>query len=60
MVTLVDAANDGLRLLHWNTELPSSGTGDPLRLTLRVGVGLSSELSHCIISISPWARYYSE
>lgn len=49
----------GTALLNWNTELPSSGTGDPLGMTLRVGARLAAELLHCITSITPRARYYS-
>jgi len=49
----------GAALLNWNTELPSSGTGDPLGMTLRVGARLGAELLHCITSITPRARYYS-
>lgn len=49
----------GTALLSWNTELPSSGTGDPLGMTLRVGARLGAELLHCITSITPRARYYS-
>lgn len=49
----------GISLLNWNTELPSSGTGDPLGMTLRVGARLGAELLHCITSITPRARYYS-
>ncbi|WP_426169689.1 hypothetical protein [Sandarakinorhabdus sp. DWP1-3-1] len=49
----------GIALLGWNTELPSSGTGDPLGMTLRVGARLGAELLHCITSITPRARYYS-
>lgn len=49
----------GTVLLNWNTELPSSGTGDPLGMTLRVGARLGAELLHCITSITPRARYYS-
>lgn len=49
----------GTALLNWNTELPSSGTGDPLGMTLRVGARLGAELLHCITSITPRARYYS-
>jgi hypothetical protein len=49
----------GTALLNWNSELPSSGTGDPLGMTLRVGARLGSELLHCITSITPRARYYS-
>lgn len=49
----------GTALLNWNSELPSSGTGDPLGMTLRVGARLGAELLHCITSITPRARYYS-
>lgn len=49
----------GTGLLNWNSELPSSGTGDPLGMTLRVGARLGAELLHCITSITPRARYYS-
>lgn len=49
----------GTSLLNWNSELPSSGTGDPLGMTLRVGARLGAELLHCITSITPRARYYS-
>lgn len=49
----------GVALLNWNSELPSSGTGDPLGMTLRVGARLGAELLHCITSITPRARYYS-
>lgn len=49
----------GTALLNWNSELPSSSTGDPLGMTLRVGARLGAELLHCITSITPRARYYS-
>jgi len=49
----------GIGLVNWNSELPSSGTGDPLGMTLRVGARLGAELLHCITSITPRARYYS-
>lgn len=49
----------GIALLNWSSELPSSSTGDPLGMTLRVGARLGAELLHCITSITPRARYYS-
>lgn len=55
----LDQERSEVRLLNWNAELPSSGTNDPLGLTLRVGARLAAELSHCITSITPRARYYS-
>ncbi len=55
----LDQLGPEIRLLNWNAELPSSGTGDPLGLTLRVGARIAAELSHCITSITPRARYYS-
>ena len=51
--------SDGLRLLHWNKELPSASAADPLGLALRVSARLGDELLHCITSITPRARYYS-
>ena len=39
--------------------MPSASEEDPLGLTLRVAARLSSELLHCITSITPRARYYS-
>lgn len=55
----LDRLPGGTALLNWNSELPSSGTGDPLGMTLRVGARLGAELLHCITSITPRARYYS-
>ena len=50
---------EGVGLLNWNDELPSSTAGDPLGMTLRIGARLGAELLHCITSITPRARYYS-
>lgn len=49
----------GIGLVDWNSELPSSNTGDPLGMTLRVGARLGAELLHCVTSVTPRARYYS-
>ena len=51
--------SDGMRLLHWNKELPSASPADPLGLNLRVSARLSDELLYCITSITPRARYYA-
>ncbi len=59
MIDLERPGNDDRYLLYWNAELPTSGVADPLGLTLRVGARLSDELSYCITSITPRARYYS-
>jgi hypothetical protein len=48
-----------IQLLHWNKELPSASTADPLGLNLRVSARLSNELLYCITSITPRARYYA-
>ena len=46
-------------LLAWSTLVESSAGVDPLGLALRVGARLTSELLHCITSITPRARYFS-
>lgn len=46
-------------LLAWSALVESSAGVDPLGLALRVGAGLTSELLHCITSITPRARYFS-
>jgi hypothetical protein len=51
--------SEGIRLLHWNKELPSASPADPLGLNLRVSARLSDELLYCITSITPRARYYA-
>ena len=56
------AKNDNSKvLLAWNKILlvPISQAQDPLGLSLRVSARLSSELLHCITSITPRARYFS-
>lgn len=55
----LNSLQNGTLLLAWNSELPSSSTGDPLGMTLRIGARLGAELLHCITSITPRARYYS-
>jgi len=51
--------SEGMRLLHWNKELPSASPADPLGLNLRVSARLSDELLYCITSVTPRARYYA-
>jgi hypothetical protein len=46
-------------LLVWSALVESSAGVDPLGLALRVGARLTSELLHCITSITPRARYFS-
>jgi hypothetical protein len=46
-------------LLAWSKMVPTSGARDPLGLSVRVSARLSSELLHCITSITPRARYFS-
>jgi hypothetical protein len=46
-------------LLAWSALVDSSAGVDPLGLALRVGARLTSELLHCITSITPRARYFS-
>jgi hypothetical protein len=46
-------------LLAWSKMVPISQAQDPLGLSLRVSARLSSELLHCITSITPRARYFS-
>ncbi len=52
-------SSEGMKLLHWNKELPSASATDPLGLNLGVSARLSNELLYCITSITPRARYYS-
>jgi hypothetical protein len=46
-------------LLAWSKMVPISQAQDPLGLSLRVSARLSSELLHCITSVTPRARYFS-
>ena len=51
--------NNSAVLLTWSKMVPISQAQDPLGLSLRVSARLSSELLHCITSITPRARYFS-
>ena len=46
-------------ILAWSAPIESTAGVDPLGLALRVGARLTSELLHCITSITPRARYFS-
>lgn len=55
----LEKPTDSLRLIHWTKELPRASDADPLGLELRASARISSELLHCITSITPRARYYA-
>lgn len=55
----IEKPTDSLRLIHWTKELPRASDADPLGLELRASARISSELLHCITSITPRARYYA-
>jgi hypothetical protein len=46
-------------LLAWSALVESSAGNDPLGLALRVGARITSQLLHCVTSITPRARYFS-
>ena len=46
-------------LLAWSERVETSAGVDPLGLALRVGARITSQLLHCITSITPRARYFS-